>query len=466
MITNRKNLAILLLMLAAIRLVAADLSPGEIKRRDRNAKFDKQHLRLKHDFVTDSSPNFTTPPAKPAVAGNWTTARKAPTVHLRILPNLEPEYFPATAQYMACWANWAPILRGPDNTFYFAASDHRGQGCQINIYRYAHKERQLSRIIDLHQLLDWQPDSYTDGKVHGAMAIMPDGHLLGATHYGVPPTAAWYEAGYQGSWLFSFDLTTNTGRNFGSPLKRSSLPCFTIDPQRGIFVGTGDSKTLLCWDYNTGQTLFAGYLPHGWIWWQRAMLLDQPSGKFWSSDVSETPFHLLSFNPSTLSFNRYDITVPTNPVTAKPGNLRGHTTRPAANGYYYWATMSGALLRFKTDSPTGPILEAVGVTWDRGRDVLQIALSPDGRYLYYQPKGYPSPLVQFDTKTNQHKAICFLQDYYFEKYGYWLGSEVYGLEISEKGDFIAMIVNGAFDGHNRSFGHPGLCIVEIPRNER
>jgi hypothetical protein len=74
--------------------------------------------------------------------------------------------------------------------------------------------------------------------------------------------------------------------------------------------------------------------------------------------------------------------------------------------------------------------------------------------------------VQYDVKTGEKKAICFLQDYYFEKYGYWLGSQVYGMEISKDGDFIVLVMNGTFTGRNKSFGHPAICVVEIPKSER
>lgn len=83
--------------------------------------------------------------------------------------------------------------------------------------------------------------------------------------------------------------------------------------------------------------------------------------------------------------------------------------------------------------------------------MLQIALSPHGRYLYYQPKGYPSPLVQYDVKTGKKKAICFLQDYYFERYGYWMGGQVYGMEISKDGSFVVIIC----DNYERSIQGTG-----------
>jgi len=32
------------------------------------------------------------------------------------------------------------------------------------------------------------------------------------------------------------------------------------------------------------------------------------------------------------------------------------------------------------------------------------------------PKG-DAPIVQYDVKTGKRKALCWLQDYYFDKYG-------------------------------------------------
>ena len=95
-----------------------------------------------------------------------------------------------------------------------------------------------------------------------------------------------------------------------------------------------------------------------------------------------------------------------------------------------------------------------------------MAVGPNGRYIYYQPTGYPSPLVQYDVKTGKKKAICFLQDYYFEKYGYWMGSSVYGLEISTDGSFVVICENGAFAGRKGAFGHPALTVISIPAEER
>ncbi len=36
-------------------------------------------------------------------------------------------------------------------------------------------------------------------------------------------------------------------------------------------------------------------------------------------------------------------------------------------------------------------------------DVLQMMVSPKGRYVYYYPRGYPAPLVQYDVKTGRKR---------------------------------------------------------------
>jgi hypothetical protein len=47
-----------------------------------------------------------------------------------------------------------------------------------------------------------------------------------------------------------------------------------------------------------------------------------------------------------------------------------------------------------------------------------------------------------------------------------LMGQVYGMEISEDGSYLVIGVNGAFEGPDKQFGHPGLLVVEIPESER
>jgi len=151
--------------------------------------------------------------------------------------------------------------------------------------------------------------------------------------------------------------------------------------------------------------------------------------------------------------------------------LRGYTDVPAVDGWYYCCSKAErgpagkAFFRFKPEGPNGPEVESLGVNWAEGEDVLQMPVSPGGRYVYFNPRAYPGPLVQYDVLTRKKKVICWLQDYYFEKYGYWFSSN-YGMEISTDGSFIAICMNGTFEGRDKTYGHPSLIVIEIPEEER
>ncbi len=439
----------------------------EQKRMEQNAKFDKMNLRQKTDFVVEKSDKFLVPPPNPKekLAGDFVVAKTPPVVKLRVGPNLEPEYFTEEGvQYMAGWANWGYVTRSEDNRFYYSFGDHRGLGCQLNIYEYCPARNLVHRVVDVSKLLGWTEKSYTDGKIHGEMGIMPDGTLWACTHYGAIPDSTWYRDGFRGSWLLSYNIHTHEAKNWGNPLVPSNLPCFAVDTRRGRLVGTGSFETVLCWDTIGKKTRYAGCPPKGWNWWERSMLLDEETGKFWSVDKNDKEMRFMSFDPEFNKFQRYEITPPKNPFSGEAGLTRGHTPRPAMDGWFYWATWNGTLFKFKPESAKGPLVEPAGTTWDKGRDTLQMALDPSGRYVYYYPKG-DAPVVQYDVKTGKRKALGWLQDYFFDTYGYFFG-EVYGMNISRDGSFLVVAVNGEFSGRGNSFGHPGLLVVEIPESER
>ncbi len=452
-------IAVALAMLAVSD--AAALSEREVKRRELNEKYDRLNIRRKTDFVIDRSDDFLKPPAN--LQGEFDIAATPPEVRLQILPDMDPEYFSGDA-YQAGWANWAKVVRGGDNRFFMAVGDHRGRGASINLYEYCHGKGQLKRVLDVSDTLGWHDDMYTDGKIHGRMGIMPDGTLWAATHRGPQPTEEWYDAGYRGSWLFSYNIDTGEAQNWGVPLVVNELPEHTLDTERGIFLATGQlTCMMLSWDVNEKRVRYAGSPPNGWKWHPRSMLLDRETGFFWGIDYSEEPYRFLSFDPELNRFKRHDVAVPG--IDGPAQWPRGATVRPATDGWYYWATRNGVLFRFRPDWENGPEVEKAGKTWGTGQDTVQLAICPQGRYIYYVPGHYPSAVVQYDVKTGRRKALAFLQEYYFEKYGYWLGRS-YGMEISEDGDFLVILENGTFEGRNRVYGHPGLLVLEIPASER
>ena len=105
-----------------------------------------------------------------------------------------------------------------------------------------------------------------------------------------------------------------------------------------------------------------------------------------------------------------------------------------------------------------------------------MTIDKTGRYLYYMPGGSKKghtpneygPVVQYDIKTGTKKVLAWLVDYYYEKYGYWIGG-TYGMEISDDGSYLVIVMNGAFKLRSDSdypFGWPSLFIIHIPEEER
>ncbi|MFC1692909.1 hypothetical protein ACFL1R_05350 [Candidatus Latescibacterota bacterium] len=175
----------------------------EKKRMELNKKYDTRKLRNKKDFVVDSSEEFLKEPSENPAVGEFTIAKVPPVVKMRIVPDMEPEYFTDLTDdseaYMICWANWARVTRSEDNRFYFAVSDHRGMGCHINIYEYSAQRNVVDKVVDFGKVAGWTEKTLTDGKIHGHMGIMPDGTLWAASHYGVEPDSSWWANGYRGS---------------------------------------------------------------------------------------------------------------------------------------------------------------------------------------------------------------------------------------------------------------------------
>lgn len=444
----------------------------EKERKALNDKLDTQNLRQKTDFITDRSEKMLIEPKEEVVVKDFTVAKVPPEVRMRIIPDMIPEYFPEEAKE-AAWANWGKVTRSGDNRFFFSVGDHRGFGCQINIYEYCPARNALFRVVDVKKLLGWTDETYTDGKIHGRMGIMPDGTLWAATHYGVYPDSAWFANGFRGSWLLSYNIFSHEAKNWGIPLVGTNLPDFNLDPKRGRMIGTGSFATFLCWDTIEKKTRYAGCPPKGWIWWERAMLLDDSTGKFWSSDMSDKNYRFLSYDPEYNKFERFELSPPENPYTKTVGQLRGYTERRGMDGAFYCVSQNGTLFRFRPEKPS---VEPIGVNWDKGRYTATTAIDPTGRYFYYMPGGIKGqtdnefgPIVQFDVKTGKKKVIAWLDDYYYDKYGYWIGG-TYGMEISKDGTYLVIVMNGAFvtrdDANGSPYGNPSLFVVHIPQEER
>jgi len=449
----------------------ARLTASEKQRAEINSLYDVTGLRLKREFVTVETKAFLKRPAgfPDYPLGDFTVARKASELSIQILPDMEPQYFPEGEAYQAGWANWAAVTRSSDNRFVMGAGDHRGKGSQINLYVFKPGEGRpgrLERVVNLTQILGWTTNTYSDGKLHGHMDVMPDGTVWGATHHGPYPNDEWYAAGYRGSWLFSFNIDTGASANWGVPLIGQSLPNHRLDTRRGIFFANGQlATTVLCYDINTHRVRYAGSPPNGWRWGDRATFLDPDTGYFWSAEISERPYRFISYDPELNRFKRHDVELPVYPGQKEQKAHGAWAAGPDREGRFY-TDYGGVFVRFLPDWEKGPQIEVLGVT---GRPeafpVLQMAMSPDRRFVYWVPRESGTMIVnQYEIATGKLKILGFFEAPVKEQYGLSFGDGVWGMNISDDGSFLVILDNGGFG--KRFWGHPVLFVLAIPRSER
>lgn len=437
-----------------------------------NSHQDRLHLRSKTTFILDRSPRMLIPRTDGMEVKDFTVAETPPLIKMMIVPGIEPAYLPDNAKESLFWSNWNPPARTEDGRYIFAIGDCRSVGGKIYLYEYNPMDEKVKKVLSLPKLYGWSDSSQTDGKLHGKMRIMDDGNLWTCSKHELTPDVPWIYKDNKGSRFFSLNVNTNEAKDWGVLFPYHTFTETVLDTKRGLLFASGVFPGVLCYDVRKHATIYADSLPNGWRWYSRTVLLDD-RGIFWGTDAADSLHRFLSFDPVKKKFARPDLSPSENTYYKKIENIRACTDRRACDGAYWCITYNGAMFRFR---PEVPSVEPAGVNWDRGRYTSTIAMDPTGRYLYYMPgdtRMYNAdtygPIVLYDVKTGQKKVLAWLVDYYYEKYGYWVGG-TYGMEISADGSFLVIVMNGAFrfrdDAHDNPYEFPSLFVVEIPESER
>ncbi|MDD5677585.1 MAG: hypothetical protein PHW60_06275 [Kiritimatiellae bacterium] len=258
--------------------------------------------------------------------------------------------------------------------------------------------------------------------------------------------------------------------DYGAPLPRTSWSYHRVDTQRGVMYAVSFRNEFLAWNINMQKAEWAGYLPQGMVWQNRALLVDSKSGRAYTSngDPGDKLQRMIRYDYATKRFTLLDCHMPANPA---PGSrLRGHTRERGPDGLFWCLTEAGELFTFNPDSEE---ISDKGLNWPGdGRFACSLERSPGGRYLYYSLRSEQSfsPVIQYDIKTGTKKVLAFLHPYYHEKYGY-LPAGSYSLKLDDKGENIFMVWNGAFIETTEKlgvdfWGHCAVVLLRIPSAER
>lgn len=471
----RTDMMRILLILMALSLTvdgasAEDRSFTEEQRRVWNRQYDRQMIRGTNITVTDEAVRFVTVPEDMDLGwmGDVDVAETPPVIEFVPVSGMTPEYFPRDE--IGYWSNFGDITEGPNGRFYFAVGDHRGRHGNAYIYEYDPAERSIGQVVDCGRLCGWDKRGVGDGKIHGEMGIMPDGQLWGLTYW---DPMSWSteedERTWQGSHLVRYDTFSREAEDMGIPLAKAGWPYFTLDRERGNLCAVGFKGEILNYSVKKREVTFAGFPPDDIRWWERCMMLDPATGVFWSC-TKDAPHRFVSFDPATNEFRLHDATLPEDlgRNAGRTSHIRAHAERRSSEGFIWVASENGTLYKFWPDEVR---TEVVTHLWSDYTYSPRMSLSPDGKYLYYVANTKRTdyryrPIVQYNTQTNRRKVLAFVTDYYWESYGYQLGS-VHGSALSHSGDAFVIVFNGSFLPRDIEWQDtPALMVVHIPEEER
>lgn len=469
---------VLVIILACTPLLIQVQGETEAKRRERVENWDLQNLRTTPGFRTIITEDMLQIPKGYPGPQDFTIAATPPTIDFALIHGIHPEFFPQPVttwpdQRKGTWSNWAEVTKSPAGKFYMATGDHRVQNAQVFITEYDPADRAQRVVVDVDKACGWKRNQYVHGKIHGRMDILPDGTLVAATWQGNPIKQEWIDHGYiRGGYVLTYN--TNTGRvnSHGIPFHGDSWPCYAVDQQAGTLLAVGNYFQFMSYEVPTRTLRYGGHPPDSITWGRRAMLLDQVTGKVYSTDEGTAGYRFVSFNPSTNAFRQLDCAVPKNPVTGKRSRLRAYTAHRTLGDLFYCMDQEGTLFKF---SPDREAVEIIDVNWGKsGVYTVSMALSPGERYLYYLPGAngqfteQGTPVVQYDLHTGTKKVLAFLGPYIHRNYGY-ITEGTYGIELSRDGSLLVVQMNGLFGPDWRKRGryeHPSIFAIHIPESER
>jgi hypothetical protein len=402
----------------------------------------------------------------------FTVARTPATFRFSLVDGCEtlPEDNPGN------WSSWSESLYGSDGNYYIGISDHRGVDGQSFVVRLDPESLGQDIVLHTDALLNHEPGTYGHGKLHGRLDEYPKGHLVGATYWGIPPLDTQYKGEFwtghiPGGYLFDVNFATGQSRDLGCPFPRDSWPMFATDTRRGIFYAIGYDKHFLAYDLANRKTIYAGLPPANIEWWVRATLVDEETGLCFSTSHAR----FVKFDPATATFSHLPISAPDNPdkdgLEEQSNEMRAYTRSRTPDGSYFCVTSDGMLFKFYPDTET---VTPLGKNWGEGYYSTSLALSPDGRYVYYTVDAHGDaykhgvPVIQYDLETDARKVIAFLGPYFGEKAGYVFGGS-YSLTINGDGSELLIVWNGGLrdgEGNQKTFGTPALMFIDIPASER
>lgn len=432
------------LCIAALPLVINACEPSEISSSEKTVPVDNVYAYspLGTKIYTDSSPVFLQGNAMGGLI-----AQTPPTIDFGVAV-IDPQ------KYSTDYGDWGNVVRGPDGKYYFGLGNHSGStggsnGALLMDYDPANKQPEI--LLFSKDLLG--PDG--EGKWHCRMDINPvNGDM--------------YFIGFYNGNLISYNIYSHAAKNMGIPSSGDGWQEGTWDYQRNRYYGIGNGHSgtnhgggkVLVVDTLHQKTLFSG-LPidvatgKTFHWANRARLLDRTTGILYGSD--QATHHLAKYDPASNTFSLMKSAIST--------DLRAWTNQKEADGSFWIFDKTGNVYKFY---PERDKVQYMGKNWGNGVYTASIERSSDGKYLYYSVAAHApfaatgGPIIQYNTQTQQKKAIAFLAAFYNKTYKYQM-TKIFGEALAPDNRTLFVVSNGNFVNGAR---YPSVLSISIPASER
>jgi hypothetical protein len=442
--------------LVAFALVAAQDAPKKKPSpEDQKAAREKARYPLTYPpqlpdgktVVSEETEAFLT--AGPNLREGVKIAKTAPRVDLAFFPL---QNYPGNP-----WSNRADGFVLGDK-YYTSDNDHLAPRGTAHLWEYDSAKKSFRLLCDTTKFLEsknvFPPDmNYRPGEMQSRIDLGSDGWLYYATDRG-SPTVTHNGNGYRGEWILRTNpatLETQIVKQW--PIDKHTLPASVLDPKRMIYYGgtapgkdaANQSIQFFALDVRTGKLLkVADGGP------SRVLIFSHTTGKvYWEGR---------SYDPETNEITKLDIP-----------HVRS-ATRETPQGLVYCTSNTKADL-WSLNVKTNEVKQLGNCAVGTQEYISSLEADPTGRYLYYVPGAHGgatkdgTPIVQYDLKNSERKALCFLHQHFWDKYGYALDGS-FSSALDEKGERLFISWDGWRKGQPRGWETAAITVVHIPASER
>ncbi|HUO45876.1 MAG TPA: hypothetical protein VM470_03475 [Acidimicrobiia bacterium] len=348
------------------------------------------------------------------------------------------------------WSQWGQGMVGGDGRFISAVGDHHGVDGNSFFFAFDPATSTLTRFSDVLSHTNHQPGDFGFGKVHAQMVAGNCGEVYAHTYWGSRRNLE-YGDSYRGDLLFRIDSGTEVIELLGIPEEERGTASMAGSPDgRMLYLEAvepvSNQTDLVIYDIFERETVAT--IVDSAHTGRRAMAVSDEGSVFFSSGSGDLAF----YDPSTGEVSDTGSTI--------PGKMLRAATYPGPDGTMV-AVSSDPDEFFKID-PSGrvePLGDAPGYT-------ASLALSPDGRHVYFIPGAHGNswesgtPLLDLDPASGDMTTIVKLAEPVAEAAGVRTGG-TYSVVMDPAGERLYIGLNvGEGD---ESFGRVFLAIVELPK---